>query len=349
MMHKPKITTIIPTYKRPLLLKRAIKSVLNQSFQDLQVCVYDNASGDETKEIVEALAAKDQRVKYFCHKKNIGGPENFRYGLKQNQSEYFSFLSDDDLLFPEFYELAIKNLEKYPDAAFFLGNCFIADFDNKIAHRGFKVDSEGYYSINESVDTFMGKNFAPWTSMLFNYSHVKSFELSNYTINDVEYVAKIMFNFPIVVSSQVCAVFYIHNSGLSSNLKIEDMWPKMDEINKTLQKYDKVDPRVKTEVSLRIRENVIKFLFRKGKESIKIKDEKTFTQALKILYEFEAVHFIKKLKFLFKIRKIPMLWQGLYFLRKLLHMVIFKKRYMLEEKKILQLVKSVDNFRLEKE
>lgn len=49
---KPMITTIIPTYRRPRLLRRAIRSVLNQTYPHFQVCVYDNASGDETATIV---------------------------------------------------------------------------------------------------------------------------------------------------------------------------------------------------------------------------------------------------------------------------------------------------------
>ena len=46
--NQPLITTIIPTYQRPQLLRCAIQSVLDQTYANFQVCVYDNASGDET-------------------------------------------------------------------------------------------------------------------------------------------------------------------------------------------------------------------------------------------------------------------------------------------------------------
>jgi glycosyltransferase involved in cell wall biosynthesis len=68
---KPLITTIIPTCRRPHLLRRAIKSVLNQTYPHFQVCVYDNASGDETAEVVSEFAKKDPRIKYHCHSENI--------------------------------------------------------------------------------------------------------------------------------------------------------------------------------------------------------------------------------------------------------------------------------------
>ncbi len=57
------ITTVIPTYRRPKLLKRAILSVLRQSYKDLQVHVYDNASDDTTEQVVADLASADSRVK----------------------------------------------------------------------------------------------------------------------------------------------------------------------------------------------------------------------------------------------------------------------------------------------
>jgi len=71
-VHSPLITTVIPTYRRPRLLKRAILSALGQTYRNIQVCVYDNASGDETAEVVAGIANGDRRVKYYCHPTNIG-------------------------------------------------------------------------------------------------------------------------------------------------------------------------------------------------------------------------------------------------------------------------------------
>src|SRR5437016_10001362 len=99
----PLIATIIPTYRRPKLLQRAIRSVLNQTYPHVQIRVYDNSSGDETASVVAELAKKDPRVKYHCHSQNIGSFKNFEYGLKQVDTEWFSILSDDDLILPEFY------------------------------------------------------------------------------------------------------------------------------------------------------------------------------------------------------------------------------------------------------
>ena len=84
----PMITTIIPTFRRPELLRRAVTSALAQEGVSLQVCVYDNASSDSTGIVVAELAKKDPRVKYFCHQKNIGGMANFQFGLKNANQQH---------------------------------------------------------------------------------------------------------------------------------------------------------------------------------------------------------------------------------------------------------------------
>src|SRR4051794_28458036 len=85
----PLITAIIPTYRRPLLLRRAIRSVLDQTYPNLLVCVYDNASGDETASVVRALAREDPRVRYHCHPENIGMSANFAYAMERVETPYF--------------------------------------------------------------------------------------------------------------------------------------------------------------------------------------------------------------------------------------------------------------------
>ena len=127
LANNPVITTVIPTYQRPRLLERAIRSVLNQTYPRFQVCVYDNASEDETKEVVAKLMKEDPRVKYFCHSSNIGVGPNFNYGLSRIETQYFSILSDDDVLIPNFFESALEKLAHYPNAMLVAGLCLIVD------------------------------------------------------------------------------------------------------------------------------------------------------------------------------------------------------------------------------
>jgi glycosyltransferase involved in cell wall biosynthesis len=58
-MNSPTITTNICTYRRPKMLRRAIESVLNQTYQDFRICIYDNNSGDDTAAVAAEFVEKD--------------------------------------------------------------------------------------------------------------------------------------------------------------------------------------------------------------------------------------------------------------------------------------------------
>src|SRR5689334_22814362 len=96
------------------------------------VQVYDNASGDETAAVVAELAAQDPRVRYHCHPENIGSSANFIYGMERVETPYFSFLSDDDVLLPEFYMNALAALKHYPEAIFFAGTVIIMTHSGRV-------------------------------------------------------------------------------------------------------------------------------------------------------------------------------------------------------------------------
>ena len=109
----PIVTTVIPTFRRPHLVRRAIWSALGQSYPHVRVLVADNASGDNTAEAVAEIYGHDSRVAYYCHPKNIGSYPNFNFGIQQVETPFFSLLSDDDALAPDF-DLPILAPDQFP-------------------------------------------------------------------------------------------------------------------------------------------------------------------------------------------------------------------------------------------
>lgn len=171
MINKPMITTIIPTYCRPKLLQRAIKSVLNQTYPYFQICIYDNASGDETASVVAKMAEKDSRIKYYCHSENLGMINNLNYGMEHVDTQFFSILADDDLLLPNFYENAISNLNDFPHAMFFGGSTLILE-NNKIIGINPKRLKSGLYEPPKGFKQLLGTHIT-WTSILFRTDAIK--------------------------------------------------------------------------------------------------------------------------------------------------------------------------------
>lgn len=95
----PQVSVIIPTHNRAKLLRNAIVSVLNQTFQDFEILVVDDASQDNTPEVVAGF--QDERIKYFRHDNNKGGSAARNTGIHNSSCDYIAFLDDDDEWLPE--------------------------------------------------------------------------------------------------------------------------------------------------------------------------------------------------------------------------------------------------------
>lgn len=94
-MHKnPLISVIIPTYNREKPIKRAINSVISQSYRNWELLIIDDGSIDNTyKNIMPFL--KNKNIQYY-YKRNDGVSEARNYGAKKAKGEYLAFLDSDD-------------------------------------------------------------------------------------------------------------------------------------------------------------------------------------------------------------------------------------------------------------
>lgn len=112
MDSSPKISVIIPTYNRALLLKKAIESVLNQTVQDYEIIVIDDGSTDDTREIVNSFSSP--KIKYL-YQKNSGRSHARNQGLKIAKGRYIAYLDSDDMFLPDKLERQISILDENKD------------------------------------------------------------------------------------------------------------------------------------------------------------------------------------------------------------------------------------------
>lgn len=91
------ISVIIPTYKRPTQIKRAILSVLNQSYKDFEILVIDDDQENEFNIEQEVALIGDQRVLYLKNGRTKGGNGARNTGIVNAKGKYIAFLDDDDI------------------------------------------------------------------------------------------------------------------------------------------------------------------------------------------------------------------------------------------------------------
>ena len=107
---KPLVSVIVTTFNRKELLAETIRSILAQTYKNLEFIIVDDGSEDNTKEIVSAFG--DPRMNYiYC--KNWGGPARPRnIGIGQAKGEYLAFCDDDDLWHPNKIEEQLLQFDK---------------------------------------------------------------------------------------------------------------------------------------------------------------------------------------------------------------------------------------------
>ena len=129
----PLVSVLIPTYNRKELLKRAINSVLNQTYKNIEIYVTDNASTDGTFEVMQELLKNDKRIIYNKREENTGPLYNGSEAYNHLKGKYAIVLCDDDyFLSNTFFENAVNVMEENENIVIVRGvvKCFNEKNDN---------------------------------------------------------------------------------------------------------------------------------------------------------------------------------------------------------------------------
>lgn len=93
---QPTVSVNLPTYDRPRFLKEAIQSVKDQTFSDWELIVVDNASGPETKKVVDSFSP-DPRICYLRRNRPGTAATARNQGITEARGRYLAFLDDDEV------------------------------------------------------------------------------------------------------------------------------------------------------------------------------------------------------------------------------------------------------------
>lgn len=150
-MEQPTVAVCIPTYNQAKFLEEAVLSACRQDYDNLQVWVSDDASADDTSEVMARLCKQWPQVRYHRQPINMGIAENSSWLLRQPQTDLLVRLDSDDLLAPGYIRTLAPLLEQYTDAGY--AHTSIQLIDDQGRHQQVRrlIRSTGYQDADAAL------------------------------------------------------------------------------------------------------------------------------------------------------------------------------------------------------
>src|SRR5690606_15977961 len=115
MQPDPVVSVVVPAYNAEAYLGEALRSVLAQTYELLEVLVIDDGSQDRTADIVRELAMEDERVR-LLQQSNSGVADARNLGIEHARGVYIAPLDADDLFYPQKLEAQVARMESGDEA-----------------------------------------------------------------------------------------------------------------------------------------------------------------------------------------------------------------------------------------
>lgn len=161
------ISIITPTYNREAFLPAAIESVLAQSYKEFELIIVDDGSTDNSRELINAYADKDPRVKYL-YQENQRQSVARNYALSIAKGDFICFLDSDNYWPHDKLEKSLKAFEQHPEADIVYGDCITIDEQGNELHRNNMRRYSGNIAALLLKDNFVSMNTTMTRRRCFN-------------------------------------------------------------------------------------------------------------------------------------------------------------------------------------
>lgn len=216
---QPLVSVIIPTYSRPTNLCRAIESVLNQSYSNIEIIVVDDNGRDteyqkKTKNLL-ANYINNHQIIYIPHDVNRNGSTARNTGFKFSHGEYIAFLDDDDEFIPTKIELQVEKIKNTSDD---VGGCYCNTLHIGTFHN---VMTNNYKEGNLQLDVLLMKaNFNSSTLLIKRnaYQYLKGFDETFQRHQDWEFLIRFFEKYKILLAVPKCYLLIKRISDECSNI-----------------------------------------------------------------------------------------------------------------------------------
>lgn len=206
----PIISVLLPAYNSGLYIKEAISSILNQTFTDFELLIFNDGSNDNTEEII--LSFNDERIIYKKYACNVGYLSLLNEGIEMAKGNYIARMDADDISMPTRFESQIAFLEENPDVGICGTWMEIIGKDSEVARTPVSFEDVVYVM-------FFGSPMAHPTIMM-RMDLIQKFKLRYeiffYYAEDYQLFSEAFFHFKLANLPLVLLKYRIHNSQISN-------------------------------------------------------------------------------------------------------------------------------------
>jgi glycosyltransferase involved in cell wall biosynthesis len=231
------ISVIVPVYNVERYLSRCIYSIINQTYEKLEIILVDDGSSDNSSSICDEFALKDSRIRVI-HQNNGGLSAARNTGLSIATGDYVGFIDSDDWIKLDTYEYCIDLINKYKADVVQINYCTVSSEKaviqkqkekNKLLER---EEILHYYMVSTTISGSYSV-----CRCLFRRSCLSDIKFRIGKINeDIDYKYKVLANCSTMVVSNLVKYFYFQsgNSISSGGLKLKDfeLYEAADELCK---------------------------------------------------------------------------------------------------------------------
>ena len=221
------ISIIIPLYNKEKCIEKTIKSVIDQTYRDLEVLIVDDGSTDKSKMIVNSI--HDKRIRYV-YKENGGVSSARNLGVKMVKSDWILFFDADDFLLPNALDSAVRTINSYPNAEIIVGGFLVNDNGRK---KTFSNTLDGILK-NPIKDMFYRKIYSrPGNTFIKNtvYTKMVLFDERFSYNEDWLFGLNLLYKYKVAATKDIFMCYDKTNSTLSAKVPklVDDMINFIDE------------------------------------------------------------------------------------------------------------------------
>lgn len=210
----PEVSVILPTYNRAHLVRRAIKSVLDQTFRDFELIIVNDNSSDNTDDVIKKI--NDTRIKIIQNSINLGPAGSRNIGIRNAQGTFISFIDSDDEWYPEKLRLQLETFARSDTKTgmVYCKSCLVKDGKTKpyLPYRSIK-NKEGNILPDILRQSFIDTPAVLIRSSVFNTVDVFDEELK--ILEDYELFIRVASSYNIKLTNEILLKSHYTKGGVN--------------------------------------------------------------------------------------------------------------------------------------